>query len=221
MLAWLEEWLMPLVADYGLVAVFVTMTLESACIPIPSEVVVPYGGFLAAQGYFSLWAVVLVATVANLVGSSIAYAAGRYGGRDLVLRYGRYVFISRHHLEKADHWFERRGEITVFATRMMPGVRTFISVPAGISRMPFLRFAVYTFLGALPWNLALAYLGWLFGENWELLQEQFSRFNLVVWAALGVALIVVVAAWRLRVARGARAAKVPAADSLSDQADER
>lgn len=220
MLAWLEEWLMPLVADYGLLAVFVTMTLESACIPIPSEIVVPYAGFLAAQGYFPLWAVILVATVANLVGSTIAYAAGRYGGRDLVLRYGRYVFISRHHLEKADEWFERRGEVTVFATRMMPGVRTFISVPAGVSRMPFGRFAVYTFLGALPWNAALAYLGWLFGENWVLLQEQFSRFNLVVWVALGLALAVAVVAWKRRGSRNSRGGDTRAADALRDAVDE-
>lgn len=220
MLAWLEEWLMPLVADYGLLAVFVTMTLESMCIPIPSEIVVPYAGFLAAQGYFPLWAVILTATVANLVGSSIAYAAGRYGGRDLVLRYGRYVFISRHHLEKADEWFERRGEVTVFATRMMPGVRTFISVPAGVSRMPFLRFAVYTFLGAIIWNAALAYLGWLFGENWEYLQEQFSRFNMMVWVALGIALVVAAVAWRWRSSRSPRPPEAPATDPVRESVDE-
>ena len=155
-MAFLQDWIIPFLVDYGLLAIFITMTLESACVPIPSEIVVPYGGVLAAQGHVTLWAVVVVATVANLVGSSIAYAAGRYGGRALVLRYGRYVFMSPHHLDVADRWFERRGEVTVFVTRMMPGVRTFISVPAGVARMPYVRFIVYSALGAFLWNLGLA-----------------------------------------------------------------
>lgn len=193
----LEVWLQQALTDYGLLVVFITMALESACIPIPSEVVVPYGGFLASQGHVALWQVILVATLANLIGSSLAYTAGRYGGRKLVVRYGRYVFISAHHLDKADEWFEKRGEMTVFATRMMPGVRTFISVPAGVARMPFVRFAAYTFLGALPWNLALAYLGYAFGANWERLQEYLSRFNWIMWALLAVALVAA-AVWKWR-----------------------
>ncbi|MCZ7663685.1 MAG: DedA family protein [Thermoleophilia bacterium] len=204
-MGFLEDWIIPILVDYGLVAIFVTMALESACVPIPSEVVVPYGGFLAAQGHTQLWMVVLVATVANLVGSTVAYAAGRYGGRSLVLRYGRYVLMSPHHLDVADHWFQRRGQLTVFLTRMMPGVRTFISVPAGVARMPYGRFALYSFLGALPWNLALAYLGWVFGENWERLQESFSRYNLVFWVLLGLAIVAAVA-WKWRAVRRSRAA---------------
>ncbi len=204
-MGFLEDWIIPILVDYGLVAIFVTMALESACVPIPSEVVVPYGGFLAAQGHTQLWMVVLVATVANLVGSTVAYAAGRYGGRSLVLRYGRYVLMSPHHLDVADHWFQRRGQLTVFLTRMMPGVRTFISVPAGVARMPYGRFALYSFLGALPWNLALAYLGWVFGENWERLQESFSRYNLVFWGLLGLAIVAAVA-WKWRAVRRSRAA---------------
>jgi Uncharacterized membrane-associated protein len=198
-----EHWLVQVLTDYGLLAVFVTMILESACIPIPSEVVVPYGGFLAAQGHVALWQVVLVATSANLIGSSLAYAAGRYGGRRLLLRYGRYVFISAHHLDQADRWFEKRGELTVFVTRMMPGVRTFISVPAGVGRMPFGRFAVYTFLGALPWNVALASVGYVFGANWDRLQHYFSRFNTVIWALLALVLIALVV-WKWRDIRASR-----------------
>lgn len=207
-MASLEHWLVQVLTDYGLLAVFVTMILESACIPIPSEVVVPYGGFLAAQGHVALWQVVLVATTANLIGSSLAYAVGRYGGRRLFLRYGRYVFISEHHLDTADRWFEKRGELTVFLTRMMPGVRGFISVPAGVGRMPFGRFAVYTFLGALPWNLALAYGGYAFGANWDTLQGYFSRFNAVVWVLLAVVLIAA-AVWKWR---SVRATRSPAID---------
>ncbi len=149
-MSFFENWLMPLLENYGLLIVFLTMVAESACIPIPSEIVVPYGGFLAAQGHTHLWMVIAVATVANLVGSRIAYAVGRYGGRALFLRYGRYVGAKEHHLEKAERWFERRGELTVFFTRMMPGVRTFISLPAGIVKMPVGKFLLYSFLGVDP-----------------------------------------------------------------------
>ncbi len=204
-MGFLEQWIIPVLVDYGLVAIFVTMTLESACIPIPSEVVVPYGGFLAAQGHTELWLVVLVATGANLTGSTIAYAAGRYGGRGVVLRYGRYVFVSPHHLDKAEQWFARRGQVTVFVTRMMPGIRTFISVPAGVGRMPYGRFALYSFLGALPWNLALAYLGWVFGANWDRLQGYFHRYNLVFFVLLGAA-AAAAALWKWRALRRSRTA---------------
>jgi membrane protein DedA with SNARE-associated domain len=205
-MSFLHQWIIPFLVDYGLLAIFITMTLESACIPIPSEVVVPYGGVLAAQGHVALWAVVLVATLANLVGSTIAYAAGRYGGRVLVLRYGRYVFLSEHHLDVADDWFARHGEITVCVTRMMPGVRTFISVPAGIARMPYVRFLVYSALGALPWNLALAYLGYLFGENWDHLQSVFNRWNRYFYVLLVLAVVAVVV-WKWRDLRRKRAGR--------------
>ena len=196
-MGFIEDWILPILVDYGLLAIFVTQTLESMCIPIPSEVVVPYGGFLAAQGHVALWEVVAVATAANVAGSTIAYVAGRYGGRALFLKYGRYVFMSAHHLEVADRWFVRRGEITVFLTRMMPGVRTFISVPAGVSRMPFMRFIIYSLLGAVPWNAALAYLGWVFGENWERLQDSFHKYNVVFFVALAAVLVAAVV-WKLR-----------------------
>ena len=191
-----SERLLPLLVEYGLLAIFVTMTLESVCIPIPSEIVVPFGGVLAARGDESLWAVVGVATLANMVGSGIAYGTGRYGGRALFERYGKFLFISSHHLARADQWFERRGEITVFLTRMMPGVRTFISVPAGVSRMNALKFAVYSLLGAIPWNMGLALLGWYFGSNWEGLQAQFHRYNAVFYVALGACLVAFVT-WRV------------------------
>lgn len=205
-MGFLEDWIIPLLVDYGLVAIFISQTLESMCVPIPSEVVVPYGGFLAAQGHVALWEVVVVAIAANLLGSTIAYMAGRYGGRALVLRYGKYVFMSAHHLDVADRWFERRGEITVFLTRMMPGVRTFISVPAGVSRMPFARFALYSVLGATPWNVGLAYLGWVFGSNWERLQEWLHQYNLVFFAALA-AFVAAAIVWKWRDLRKSRAAK--------------
>jgi membrane protein DedA with SNARE-associated domain len=206
--------------DYGLLIVFLTMTAESACIPIPSEIVVPYGGFLAAQGYTELWMVITVATVANLLGSSIAYAVGRYGGRALFLKYGRYVLVSPHHLDKAEGWFDRHGEVTVFFTRMMPGVRTFISLPAGIARMPFGKFLLYSALGSIPWNAALAYLGYAAGkavgeDPWGKLQEQFSRYNHIFYIVLGLVVVALIAwgvvRWRRRRTNG------PAGESGLDE----
>lgn len=194
-----EDWLIPLLENYGLLIVFLTMTAESACIPIPSEIVVPYGGFLAAQGHTHVWTVIAVATAANMVGSGIAYLVGRYGGRTLFLKYGRYVLVREHHLEKADRWFEHHGQLTVFFTRMMPGVRTFISLPAGIARMPVGKFFLYSFAGSVPWNAALAYLGYAAGkaagdDPWSRLQEQFHRYNEIFYVVLAVA-VVAVAAW--------------------------
>jgi len=212
MTAFFENWLLPLLQDHGLLIVFITMTAESACIPIPSEIVVPYGGFLAAQGHTHLWMVVVVATAANLVGSLIAYAVGRYGGRAFFLRYGRYVLVREHHLVKAERWFDRRGEVTVFFTRMMPVVRTFISLPAGIARMPVGKFVVYSVLGAIPWNAALAWLGYGAGkaageDPWGRLQEQFSKYNHVFYAVLAAAVVALVAwgywRWRRRRERAA------------------
>jgi membrane protein DedA with SNARE-associated domain len=215
-----SDWLIPLLEEHGLLIVFLTMVAESACIPIPSEIVVPYGGFLAAQGHTHLWMVIAVATAANVVGSIIAYVVGRYGGRALFLKYGRYVFVSAHHLDKADSWFERRGQLTVFFTRMMPGVRTFISLPAGIAKMPVGKFLFYSLLGSIPWNTALAYLGYGAGkaageDPWGKLQEQFSRYNEVFYIVLGVAVVafVVWVVWRRRRkrARAAEAAQDPLA----------
>lgn len=197
-MSFFNDWLIPLLEEYGLLAIFITMTLESACIPIPSEIVVPYGGVLAAQGHVQLWQVIVVATVANLVGSTIAYMAGRRGGRAVFLKYGRYVFIRPHHLDVADRWFERRGQITVFLTRMMPGVRTFISVPAGISRMHFGKFLVYSLFGAILWNAALAYLGFVFGANWEALQGYFERYNTVFYTVFVAAVVLATVLWRVR-----------------------
>jgi membrane protein DedA with SNARE-associated domain len=206
-MGFLEGWLLPLLRDHGLLIVFLTMVAESACIPIPSEVVVPYGGFLAATGHADWLAVVAVATAANMVGSGIAYAVGRYGGRPLFLKYGRYVLIQKHHMDKADLWFERRGELTVFFTRLMPGVRTFISLPAGIAKMPVMRFFGYSLLGSIPWNAALAYLGWAAGRaaggdeaSWAKLREQFSRYDHIFYIILGVVVLALIGwgVWRWR-----------------------
>ena len=197
---------------YGLLIVFVTMVAESACIPIPSEVVVPYGGFLAAEGHTHLWMVIVVAVLANLVGSSIAYAVGRYGGRALFMRYGKYVGISAHHMDKADQWFVRYGPATVFFTRMMPGVRTFISLPAGIAKMPVVKFLLYSAVGSAIWNTALAYLGYGFykalgADGWNKLQDTFHRYNRIWYVVLAVVVVAIIAfvvwSWRRHRSRAA------------------
>ncbi len=204
-MSFFQDWLIPLLENNALLIVFVTMVAESACIPIPSEIVVPYGGFLAAQGHTQLWMVIAVATLANLVGSSIAYGIGRFGGRVLFVRYGRYVGVSAHHLDRADRWFVRYGPATVFFTRMMPGIRTFISLPAGIAKMPFAKFLIYSLFGSVIWNAGLAYLGYAAGkaageDPWGALQETFSRYNRVFYVVLAVVVLALIGwgVWRWR-----------------------
>lgn len=209
-MGFLEDWLIPLLEDYGLLIIFVTMVAESACILIPSEIVMPYGGFLAAQGHTQLWMVMVVAVAANIVGSIIAYAVGRWGGRALFLKYGRFVGVRPHHLEKAERWFERRGEVTVLFTRVMPGIRTFISLPAGIVKMSMGRFVLYSTLGIVPWVAALTSLGYAAGkaageDPWGRLQERFHEYNIVFFVALGVAVLGVAAWWVWRRRRNKRA----------------
>ncbi len=189
MFGWLEQFVTNDVARFGLWAVYITMSLESACIPIPSEVVMPYAGRLVAKGQYALWQVGFVAALANLTGSIIAYSVGRFGGRAFIERYGRYVFLSRKHLAMADRWFENRGDITVLVSRMLPAVRTFISLPAGIAKMNFFRFCIYSFIGALPWNLALAYVGIVFTDKWDLMKVYIHKFNLVAYVLMALAVV--------------------------------
>ena len=151
----------------GLAGIFVLMTLESACIPVPSEATMLFAGFAVSEGSYSLFAAVAVGSVANLVGSWIAYGVGYYGRIDVIEKHGKKLHIKKSHLEWADRWFERHGDATVFFTRMLPIIRTFISLPAGVARMPFWRFSVFTLLGCIPWVLMLTLIGREAGENWE------------------------------------------------------
>lgn len=151
----------------GLPGIFVLMVLESACIPIPSEATMLFAGFNVANGEYSLFAAVAVGTFANLVGSWIAYWIGRAGRVDLLEKHGSKLHIKKSHLEWADRWFERYGDATVFFSRMLPIIRTFISLPAGVARMPFWRFSVLTFLGCIPWIFMLTFIGKQAGDNWE------------------------------------------------------
>lgn len=156
------------------------MALESACIPIPSEIIMPFSGFLVFAGRFSLWQIVLWGTVGNLAGSILAYYVGLFGGLPLIEKYGKYILISHRDLNKAHRWFEKHGQGAVFFGRLLPIVRTFISLPAGIARMNFKKFCIYTFFGALPWSYLLAYAGLKMGENWENLRIYFDKFNYLI-----------------------------------------
>ena len=177
MLAMFTDFVTHQVALYGYAGVFVLMVLESACIPIPSEVTMLFGGALATAAFagagneLSLFWVALVGTAGNLVGSWLAYGVGYAGGRPLVDRWGNRLLIRPHEIDRAHEWFERWGDAAVFLSRMIPVVRTFISLPAGVARMPFWKFTLYTILGCLPWTFALAWLGAVLGDQWHLVED--------------------------------------------------
>ena len=154
------------VGDLGLAGVFVLMLFESACIPIPSEATMLFAGFNVHNGEYSLFAATAAGVLGNLVGSWIAYGVGYWGRVDLIEKHGHKILIKQHHLDWADRWFARYGDATVFFTRMLPIIRTFISLPAGVARMPFWRFTTLTLLGCVPWVFMLAFIGKKAGENW-------------------------------------------------------
>ena len=178
----------------GYAGVVLLMAIESACIPLPSEIIMPFSGYLVYTGRFNLWLVSIAGAFGCVVGSLVAYWVGMYGGRPLIKKYGRYVLISHHDLDLADRWFARFGEAIVFASRLLPVIRTFIAFPAGVARMNLKKFVIYTFAGSLPWCLGLAYVGQKLGEKWDkdpMLKTLFHRFDFVI----GIALVVLVAWW--------------------------
>ncbi|MFA6000953.1 MAG: DedA family protein [Thermoleophilia bacterium] len=173
----------------GYPGVFLAMAIESACIPLPSEIIMPFSGYLASQGQFNLILVSVVGALGNLAGSLLAYWIGAIGGRPLVEKFGKYVLLSHHDLDLADRWFTKYGRSTVFFTRLMPVIRTFISFPAGISRMNLTTFSIYTFLGALPWSFFLAYVGFKLGENWDSVGAYFRKADILIGVLLVAAVI--------------------------------
>lgn len=176
----LAQFVIRTIGFFGYGGVFGLMLLESCGIPIPSEVIMPFSGFLVAQGKFAFWGVVFLGALGNLIGSLIAYWIGAWGGRPLIEKYGKYILISHHDLDLADRWFTKHGQLTVFLGRLLPVIRTYISFPAGIAQMEIKRFSLYTFLGALPWSLLFAWLGVKMGNNWELIREKLHNFDLAI-----------------------------------------
>ncbi len=182
------------VTDYGYLAVFLLMAAESACIPIPSEVTMLVGGWYAARGQLDFTAVVAAGVLGNIVGSWVAYAIGRTTGRALLDRYGKFVLLRTHDIDKAEVWWEKRGEVATFVGRLLPVIRTFISLPAGMAKMPFWRFTIFTTLGVIPWTWGLTYLGVVVGHNWEKVYAYFDIPTLII----GSVLVITAVWWYLR-----------------------
>jgi len=189
LIAKLGLFVIAVISAMGYGGVVLLMAIESACIPLPSEVIMPFSGYLVYTGQFKLLLVALMGAIGCNLGSEVAYEIGYYGGRPLVQRYGSYVLLSENELNWADRFFSRFGDVTVLISRLLPVVRTFIALPAGIARMPRGRFHLYTFVGSFPWCLGLAYLGMKAGENWKYLGKYFHEFDKVIGAVILLAVI--------------------------------
>ncbi len=189
----LTAFIVATISTLGYGGIVLLMAIESACIPLPSEIIMPFSGYLVYTGRFNLWFVGIAGAFGCVVGSLVAYWVGMYGGRPLIEKYGKYLLVSHHDLDLADRWFARFGEVIVFVSRLLPAIRTFIAFPAGVARMNLKKFIIYTFAGSLPWCLGLAYIGQKLGEQWDKdprLKALFHRFDFVI----GI-LIVLAAAW--------------------------
>ncbi len=206
MLAFIDQIVIPflnsLYGAVGYLGVMVAMGIESAMIPLPSELILPYAGFLVSDPSqiepltgqpWSFWIVVIVATLGNTTGSLVAYAIGAYGGRPFLERYGKYLLIRPHEIAAADQFFQKYGAATVFFGRLLPIVRTFISFPAGVTRMPLPRFIVFSTAGALPWSIALVWAGEQLGANWQDIRHMLQPFDLAI--AVGVVILAALLLW--------------------------
>ncbi|UOF92149.1 DedA family protein [Fodinisporobacter ferrooxydans] len=182
----LGTFVMHLINALGYTGIVIAMAIESACIPLPSEVIMPFAGYLVWKGHFSLIGITLAGTIGNVIGSLVAYYVGYIGGRPFIERFGSYVFLSRRHLHSAEVWFAKYGSTAVFFGRILPFIRTFISLPAGIARMPIGRFIVYTALGSLPWSYALGLVGYKLGQHWEGIAKYMHPFTYITIAVVVV-----------------------------------
>lgn len=175
-----------IMSSMGYLGVFFLMVLESIVFPMPSELVMPFAGFLVSQGRFSMFGVFLASTLGSMVGSIASYYAGRIGGNRVVTRYGKYLLLDLEDLKKTERWFAKSGEKTIFIGRLIPVVRHLISIPAGIARMDFKKFLFYTFVGAAIWNMLLAYLGYWLGENWQMVRQYTEPISIAVVIVLAL-----------------------------------
>lgn len=182
-------WALALVSKFGYGGIFITMMLESAAVPIPSEIVLPFSGFLAASGRLNFWLIVALTTLANLGGALVVYYIGLSGGRSLLEKYGKYILVHRDDISMLDSWLERYGSATAFFSRILPGVRTFSSLVLGAGRLKIKIFILYTMAGSFIWNFTLTYVGLIAGKNWNFLGPLFRKFELVILAMFVIAVI--------------------------------
>jgi len=187
-------WIISIISQLGYFGIVLLMAIESANIPLPSEIIMPFSGYLVAAGQFNLYWAAFWGAIGCLVGGALSYWIGMVGGRPLIEKYGKYILISHHDLDTADRWFKKHGDITVLIGRLLPVIRTFISFPAGIARMNFTKFLLYSFIGSFPFCLLLAYIGEKLGDNWDTLRVYFHRFDLLI----GIVIIAAIALyiWR-------------------------
>jgi membrane protein DedA with SNARE-associated domain len=179
----LATWIVEVISAAGYFGVVILMAIESACIPLPSEVIMPFAGYLVTTGRFSLVGAATMGALGCNIGSTVAYYVAASGGRAAIERWGRYILVSRHELERAERFFARYGAVTVFICRLLPVVRTFIAFPAGLARMPMLKFQIYTFVGSWPWCFGLAYVGMVLGARWDSdpeLRRLFHEFDALI-----------------------------------------
>ena len=192
-LAYIVQFVTHVIQAGGYAGIVALMGIESACIPLPSEIIMPFAGYVVYQGHFNLWWAATAGALGCNLGSVVAYWIGAKGGRPLVERYGKWVLMSNHDLDRMTHYFDKYGSITVLVARLLPVVRTFIAFPAGIAKMPQLRFHIYTFVGSWPWCLGLAYAGYKLGESWDdphsAFHESFHRFHNAVIIVLLIGVI--------------------------------
>lgn len=172
------------IASLGYWGIGMMMAIESCNIPLPSEIILPFGGYLVSTGQLKFFPAALAGAVGGTMGSVVSYYIGLFGGRPFLYRYGKYFWLTPERLDTAERWFVRYGDATVFFSRLLPGIRTFISLPAGAARMRMLPFLIYTFVGSLIWALILTYCGYLLGENWGIIRTWFHRLDLILLAAI-------------------------------------
>ncbi len=193
MLTNLSAFIIHLIQHWSYLGVFLLMTLESMLLPIPSEVTMPFGGFLAQQGHVIFWLIVLAGAVGNLVGSLVAYAVGYFLEESVIVsfikKYGKFILLSEHDYQRAMQWFQKYGAGVTFFSRLLPVVRTFISLPAGLAEMNIWKFSLYTFVGSFLWSAVLAWVGFSLGKNWESIHPLFQKFQLGILVALVLAVL--------------------------------
>ena len=188
----LANFVINIISNSGYLGIFALMTIESALIPIPSEIIMPFSGYLVFTGKFNPILVIIAGGAGNLAGSLIAYFIGIKLGREVILRYGKYILLNKSHLDWAESFFEKHGNKTTFVTRLLPGIRTYISLPAGIAKMNLKKFSAYTFAGSIIWSAMLTYAGMALGEEWNKIRDYSHYIDAIVGIALIIIIIIII-----------------------------